>query len=366
MRSPSLFSARLGLGLVLIATLGLAGCGQEGKTRKRVEALVAANQFSSAYEVLQAGLVQNPKSKTLRREEILLLLKAERVDLAYSRYRAFTAEISRTDSFLFDALKDKDAAVRTSAARVLGMVGEPEAAGPLMNLLDDPNDNVRRAAVVSLGSLKNAKAIPPLVKALKDRWWFVRSEAATALGNMGDVRAVTPLFGVVTDPDGTVRHNAEIALTSLVRQVQDLTPYQKELQSGDPFRIRAATLSLAAVQDKSVTPVLLAYLTAPDPATRQQGLRAFRYQLDPEGLPAIRKCLTDPEPPVRFEAILAVVDYRDREAIPALQAMANEAGLDPRIKQVAAEAAKRLAALPTATPAPAAGAPTSAPASSAP
>ncbi len=343
MRFPSF---RPSLFLVSLAALGLAGCGQEGKTVKRVEALVATNQFSSAYEILQAGLVQNPKSKALRREEILLLLRAERVDLAYSRYRAFAAEISRTDSVLFDALKDKDATVRTSSARVLGMVGEPEAAGPLMGLLDDPNDNVRRAAVVSLGSLKNPKAIPPLVKALKDRWWFVRSEAATALGNMGDIRAVTPLFDLVVDPDGTVRHNAEVALTSLVRQVKDVDPYLKQLQSGDPFRIRAATLSLAAVQNKAATPVLLAYLAAPDPATRQQGLRAFRYQLDPAGLPDIRKCLNDTELPVRFEAILAVVDYRDKESIPALQAMSNEAGLDPRVKEAAAEAAKALGQLP--------------------
>ena len=81
MRLPSPLPARLGLGLVLIALLGLAGCGKEGKTVKRVEALIAANQFSSAYEVLQAGLVQSPKSKVLRREEILLLLRAERVEI---------------------------------------------------------------------------------------------------------------------------------------------------------------------------------------------------------------------------------------------------------------------------------------------
>ncbi|HEY8964880.1 MAG TPA: HEAT repeat domain-containing protein [Candidatus Methylacidiphilales bacterium] len=346
MRSP--FRSALLLVPLAVLALALCGCGKEAQTVKRVKALVAANQISEAFDLIQAGLIQDRNNKALRREEILLLLKAERVDLAYTRYKDYLAEVSKSDSFLFRALKDKDTSVRTSAARVVGMLGEPEAADSLVALLDDPNDNVRRAAVVSLGSLKNPKAIPALVKALKDRWWFVRSEAASALGNMGDGRAVTPLFDLVTDADGTVRHNAEVALTSLVRQVKDPAPYLKELQSGDPYRIRAAALSLAAVQNKTVTPVLIAYLESADPATRQQGLRAFRYQLDPDGLPAIRKCLTDAEPPVRFEAILAVVDYRDKASIPALQAMANEGNLDPRLKQVAAEAAKRLASLPDA------------------
>lgn len=341
--------------LLVVFAASLAGCGRDRDTLRKVDLLMEVNEYVKAFELLQSALREDPRDKTLRRAEIRLLLQAERTDLAYLRYRDFTAEVSRNDTVLLDALRDKNDTLRVSAARVLGMAGDTAAVPPLLRALNDPNKEVRRAAAVSLGDLKDLRALPGLGAALKDSWWFVRSEAASALGKLRDPRAIDPLFAALHDDDTTVRRSAESALTTIAKSgsgpdgsstLADAAPFLKALGDSDPAVVHAAAFSLVAARNTAATPVLLGYLASPEPLVRQQGLRGLRYLLDPAALPAVRKALDDPEVPVRLEAILAVVDYRDKEAIPALTALQNNPKEDPQLRRIAEEAAGRLAALP--------------------
>ena len=83
---------------------------------------------------------------------------------------------------LVEMLKDEDAAVRLSAAHLLGEIG-PAAAPALVTALQDDDASVRRNAAVALGSIGPAakEALPALTTALKDEDRRVREAARSAL-----------------------------------------------------------------------------------------------------------------------------------------------------------------------------------------
>jgi HEAT repeat protein len=129
-------------------------------------------------------------------------------------------------------------------ARLLGELGDPVAAAPLLGLLDDPDPAVATAAVAALGQVGDAVAVPaligllaepsvpepvltdalarfgpaavaPLVEALRTGAAPVRERAADLLGRLGEVAAANPLAAALTDPDPAVRVAAALALGAL-------------------------------------------------------------------------------------------------------------------------------------------------------
>jgi HEAT repeat protein len=172
---------------------------------------------------------------------------------------------------LIVALKDRDVCLRTSAAWVLGRLGDKRAVEPLVAALGDARvtgdgwgGRVQPAlAAVALGRLGDKRAVKPLIDALKhyppslkipgridlvafarlarrgaakildalvdvgppavepligvlkDENALVRSFAAEGLGELGDKRAVQPLVAVLKDEDEEVRRSATEALRKL-------------------------------------------------------------------------------------------------------------------------------------------------------
>jgi HEAT repeat protein len=181
------------------------------------------------------------------------------------------------------ALADKDLGdeVRAAAARSLGKIGDPHAAGPLVAALRDdrqpvraasaaaltklgvPSDPVaqlwhavalerwdearamgvtgqrvlasalgardpasRRVAAEALGEIGDAHAIKWLVPALEDSDWNVRAAAAEALGKIGDPSAVEPLMAALRlGQNSSLQEAAAGALGRIAdpRAVQPLT-----------------------------------------------------------------------------------------------------------------------------------------------
>ncbi len=120
--------------LLLLPVLALAGCGQ-GKTVHRADVLADGGDYRQAFGLLETAIVEHPKDKGLRRAEIRLLLRAERVDLAYAAYRKLQRDLSPNDAVLYDARRDRHDTVRTGAAQCLAIGGDPAAAGPLLKAL---------------------------------------------------------------------------------------------------------------------------------------------------------------------------------------------------------------------------------------
>ena len=78
-----------------------------------------------------------------------------------------------------------DPALRTSAANLLGAIGDASGASRLLQMLSDPIPDVRAAAARGLGRMRHWQAASPLAAGLRDPAWRVRREAGLALRAVG-------------------------------------------------------------------------------------------------------------------------------------------------------------------------------------
>ncbi len=80
-------------------------------------------------------------------------------------------------------LRDKQAAVRATAATSIGLLGPKAtvAVQPLILALNDQDKFVRRAAVKSLAKIGSREAVEPIRRKLQDRDKYVAHSAARAL-----------------------------------------------------------------------------------------------------------------------------------------------------------------------------------------
>jgi HEAT repeat protein len=92
---------------------------------------------------------------------------------------------------------------------VLGRTRDPAAVPHLVVLLEHQDANVAQAAIDALAQLRATVAVGSLVKAL-DRDPWLRFSAVEALGEIGDAQAVGPLVGLLEDE--TIRLGAIEAL----------------------------------------------------------------------------------------------------------------------------------------------------------
>lgn len=97
---------------------------------------------------------------------------------------------------LLGILHRSDAALRATAAELIGLVGSAQNAPMLIAHLADPSAGVREQAAVALGRLGARDATSALIDALSDRVGFVRASVAEALGAIGDRRALPVLLEI--------------------------------------------------------------------------------------------------------------------------------------------------------------------------
>ena len=130
---------------------------------------------------------------------------------------------------LLVVLDDKEALVRATAARALGVAKSVEAVDPLIKLLSDKDDRVVASAIVALGAIGNPKATDPLLatgKTLLEGYRAFDREKlgvpvqqnhllliATALGNIADERAL-PFLKSFRLVDGKVGKHLEAELAT--------------------------------------------------------------------------------------------------------------------------------------------------------
>src|SRR5690606_28821754 len=104
---------------------------------------------------------------------------------------------------LIETLKnDTDIEIRSTAALILGKIGDPQAADPLIESLNESNFWIQMSAIMALGYIKDPRAVAPLIQKLSYQdndsrnrppvfimyYDFFRSLAAEALGEIGDPR----------------------------------------------------------------------------------------------------------------------------------------------------------------------------------
>ena len=144
----------------------------------------------------------------------------------------FTSTASHTASLrmgpdLLNLLQDGDPAVRASAARAIGLIGDPAALPRLMQAMADPDALAGQRVAEAIGRINDRSVSADLLKLLGSAPAVERTRAALALGLLRSAEAAPGLAAL--------------------------------LSTGDPQAQRVAAEALAAIG----TPAAMAALTAP-------------------------------------------------------------------------------------------------------
>jgi HEAT repeat protein len=288
---------------LLMAVLLFAGCARspEQVALGQANKLLDEGQIRAASDTVEAYLQKHPDSAALLRMRVVVLLRAEKPDLAALALQQIPADKSLTA----ELLRHHDRIVRENAAKLVAIQPNPRDFREIVRALEDSDPEVRRDCARALGQLGKSAALKPLFRLLSDDNWYVRAEAATALGKIGDARAVGWLVQLLADPDGYVRSSATGALYDLA------TP------SSRPLLLRALA-SMASAQQFGIA-VALARLHDPaaliplgnvarnnDVEVRRRAAEALGECGLAEGTNALAVFLMDPEPAVRARAQIAM------------------------------------------------------------
>lgn len=269
---------------------------------------------------------------------------------------------------LTGALKAKEPAVRTAAAKALAYINVLAIVQDLVPLAADADPAVRAAAVAALGHPDVAADVAPvLATALKDKDPIVRLAAAraAAAGLPPDAGALAALVRVATtDPDLTARVAGDDALrraqlSTVIPTTQNATPgvvgieleaavsqLADEAARGGPGATDAAIAAGLLGTDPRVQPVLVAALNHANDdiasaAVRSLGWSALRSR---PGVLGLLNAMKSPDPAVAQNAALAV-SFVGPQAGPAVEELLRRqlAGTDPKGRAVAAVALSRIA-----------------------
>ncbi len=238
---------------------------------------------------------------------------------------------------LMGLLRDEDEAVRCQAAESLGQVeGEPEAVvAALIGLLEDVSQAVRTAAARTLGSLKEtaADAVPALVALLQDREESVRQAAAEAVGRIGTLNgdATPTLVEGLAHADNVVRAETAEALGAIGETAAEATPALVQALKDTNDRVRAkAAEALGKIGEGAAeaVPGLVRALRDKDnwvSAMAAEALGEMGESAD-GAVPALIRSLGHINPQVRSNAAEALGKMGDAaaSAAPALEKAARD------------------------------------------
>lgn len=91
-----------------------------------------------------------------------VLKESDDIGVAFSVEEALEDIGHRTVEPFLEALKDKDAYVRSGAAWIIGNIKDASTMEPLIEALKDEDKDVRWLAVVALGDIGDERAISPI------------------------------------------------------------------------------------------------------------------------------------------------------------------------------------------------------------
>jgi len=202
------------------------------------------------------------------------------------------------------ALGDSDAALRQSAADILGDTLGTGAVSLLSAMMKDSDARVRRSVVAALGKQQDAAASLILRDALRDADRSVRSEALRALLRMADQAA---------------KPGAIPSINQLLTQLSE--PLRKQTEQGSPQEKALSASVLLRLGDESQRQRLRGWLKEADAELRRAAL---------ENLPAgalsatdLVALLEDKSDSVRGLAARRLAVLGDRRALPVLRELAR-------------------------------------------
>ena len=204
------------------------------------------------------------------------------------------------------ALSHSSSAVRESAAKMLGNVGDERAVDPLIQTLSDDIPDVRQAAAEALGRLGDKRAVDPLIEALSDDAPAVRKSAAEALGRLEDKRAVDPLIEGLSDDTPSVQGTTAEALGRLGDK-RAFDPLIEALSDNNADVREAAAEALGRLGDKRAVDPLIEALSDRLPTVRKAAVEALGQLGDKRAIDPLVKNLSDNYPSGVLDAARAAL-----------------------------------------------------------
>ncbi|HLW00756.1 MAG TPA: HEAT repeat domain-containing protein [Ktedonobacterales bacterium] len=191
------------------------------------------------------------------------------------------ASEAQVKAVLCAGLHHSQAAVRETAAHLLGIVGDPTAAADLAEALHDPASAVRVQAAKALGRLRVPGTSAALVGALRYHDEALASQVRQALLQLGAV-SVPALVEAAPTPDSWVRWHVLRVLGEL-HNLRGLRPLVDALADEDFAVAWMAARALITMDTPVVEEVLRLLLRAPDtPRLMETAGYVLRAQTRPE------------------------------------------------------------------------------------
>ena len=238
-----------------------------------------------------------------------------------------------------------------AAARDLASRGERRAVAPLLAILDEclqapgavAEDRRCWGAAHALGVLREPSAFGPLVQLLRESTGSARRVAATALGALGDPRgndALTEALAGAAD-DGGFRHAVALALAQL-RDARAIPLLLADLTDADQMNTARWAADALGGMGEAALPALLAAQADPDERVRAWTTFALGVMGEARSVEPLMRRLADPSSHVRWQAVAALGDLGDRRAVPALAALQEDP--EREVRKLVASALRRLGA----------------------
>src|SRR5262245_8294485 len=311
---------------------------------------VPVQPAAAATPLSNAGPVLDEMAKQLENQSLPV---SERVQILKTFGEWQTAQVRQP---LVAVLKDPSPEIREAAARALGWRGNNDAAAPLRQLIETPGEPaaVKATAMRSLGIIGDA-SVRPLVIALTQDPDPAIKEAAVwglALGYLGDRADRTTYliqFAENRAFDTQARAqavralaavNEERVVASLSRILETEPRLTVSVPTGQPTEQQVMSLrytqtrdiaafaagALGRLEAKSALPLLLSAAEDPrDFFLRMNSVESLAVWSVPEALPVFVRRLGDPLPEVRIFALMGLERLGDQKGVgPALGSLSDE------------------------------------------
>lgn len=199
------------------------------------------------------------------------------------------------------SVMDSDAEVASAAALALGRIGG-EAFIHLLRIVEDGEGDKRVAAAKGLTFLSDPSAESRLMKLLNDQDPSIRCAIVEAIGNIASVRSGEILVACCDDPDENVRKAAVKCLASAGRQAAEERLIFSLRHDTPPVRT-AAAVSLGELRTEAGRDALLEALGDSDSWTRYFAVRSLARYRDASVASHIERIAkSDPAEHVRMAA----------------------------------------------------------------
>jgi HEAT repeat protein len=239
------------------------------------------------------------------------------------------------------ALRDRDPAVRTVAARLLlrrgGAAEAVEAATAWLS------STAPRERLAGLQVLRDADELPAasrraVERALRDGDVATRTQALEVLAAHGAGASLAPLLGALDDEQRDVRARAARALGP-TRDARAALPLLARVSDGDRQVQTQAVQALGALGDRRAVPALVRLLGESSAELRAAVIDALGRLGDPAAVPALSALAR--RGPLDDSARRALGEIGSPEAVDALLALAREAPAAPDLRGALALAGGR-------------------------